>query len=163
MEIRWSTLAAEDLERIFQRIEKDNPTAARETVQAIYDGCRALKDFPHRGRPGRMNGRRELVFARTSPSIRSRRTPLKSPASITARRTGLRILPARLHSVRWKSVKETPRPRFTIPSTGNCMRGFLSSVKIYHAAMMGHSRVPTLFGPPHGGVWSVRPPVDRCE
>jgi toxin ParE1/3/4 len=63
MEVRWSTLAAEDLERIFQRIEKDNPTAARETVQAIYDGCRALKDFPHRGRPGRMNGRRELVFA----------------------------------------------------------------------------------------------------
>jgi hypothetical protein len=27
------------LERIFQRIEKDNPTVARNTVQAIYDGC----------------------------------------------------------------------------------------------------------------------------
>jgi toxin ParE1/3/4 len=62
MEIRWSPLAAEDLERIFQRIAKDNPTAAREIVQAIYDGCAALKDFPHRGRPGRINGRRELVF-----------------------------------------------------------------------------------------------------
>jgi toxin ParE1/3/4 len=63
VEVRWSTLATEDLERIFQHIEKDNPTAARETVQAIYDGCRALKDFPHLGRPGRMSGRRELVFA----------------------------------------------------------------------------------------------------
>ena len=62
MEIRWSRLAIEDLERIFARIKKDNPTAARETVQAIYDGCEALKDFPHRGRPGRMRGRRELVF-----------------------------------------------------------------------------------------------------
>jgi toxin ParE1/3/4 len=62
MEIRWSPFAAEDLERIFQRIAKDNPTAAREIVQAIYDGCAALKDFPHRGRPGRINGRRELVF-----------------------------------------------------------------------------------------------------
>ena len=63
MEVRWSTLAAEDLERIFHRIEKDNPAAARETVNAIYDGCRVLKDFPHSGRPGRMSGRRELVFS----------------------------------------------------------------------------------------------------
>jgi toxin ParE1/3/4 len=63
MEVRWSTLAAEDLERIFQRIEKDNPAAARETVKAIYDGCRVLKDFPYSGRPGRMSGRRELVFS----------------------------------------------------------------------------------------------------
>ena len=63
MEVRWSTPAAEDLEHIFRRIEKDNPTAARETVKAIYDGCEALRDFPHRGRPGRINGRRELVFS----------------------------------------------------------------------------------------------------
>jgi len=63
MEVRWSTLAVEDLEHIFQRIEKDNPTAARETVKAIYDGCRELSRFPYRGRPGRMSGRRELVFS----------------------------------------------------------------------------------------------------
>jgi toxin ParE1/3/4 len=62
MEVRWSTLAVEDLERIFQRIEKDNLTAARETVKAIYDGCQALSRFPHRGCPGRIRGRRELVF-----------------------------------------------------------------------------------------------------
>jgi len=42
MEVRWSTLAVEDLESIFHRIEKDNPTAARETVKAIYEGCREL-------------------------------------------------------------------------------------------------------------------------
>jgi plasmid stabilization system protein ParE len=62
MEVRWSTVAAEDLERIFDRIAQDNPTAARETVKAIYDGCQALTKFPHRGGPGRMSGRRELVF-----------------------------------------------------------------------------------------------------
>jgi plasmid stabilization system protein ParE len=45
MEVRWSTIAVKDLEHIFQRIEKDNPTAARETVKAIYDGCEALKDL----------------------------------------------------------------------------------------------------------------------
>jgi toxin ParE1/3/4 len=63
MEVRWSTLAVEDLERIFQHIAKDNPTAARETVKAIYDGCGVLKNFPYGGRPGRMSGRRELVFS----------------------------------------------------------------------------------------------------
>jgi toxin ParE1/3/4 len=63
MQVRWSTLAAEDLERIFQRIEKDNPVAAHKTVKAIYDGCQALSQFPHRGRPGRMSGRRELIFS----------------------------------------------------------------------------------------------------
>ena len=62
MEVWWSTPAANDLERIYRRIEKDNPTAAREVAKTIYDGCAGLKDFPHRGRPGRMQGRRELVF-----------------------------------------------------------------------------------------------------
>ncbi|MGP0095594.1 MAG: type II toxin-antitoxin system RelE/ParE family toxin [Terriglobales bacterium] len=42
---------AEDLERIFQHIAKDNPAAARDAVKAIYDGCGALHQFPHRGRP----------------------------------------------------------------------------------------------------------------
>jgi plasmid stabilization system protein ParE len=41
----------EDLEHMFQRIEKVNPTATRETVKTIYDGCEALTDFPHRAVP----------------------------------------------------------------------------------------------------------------
>jgi addiction module RelE/StbE family toxin len=63
MEVRWSTLAFEDLERIFKRISKDNPTAAERAVNTIYNGCTALQTFPFRGRIGRMKGRRELVFA----------------------------------------------------------------------------------------------------
>jgi toxin ParE1/3/4 len=62
MEIRWSPRASEDLERIFKRIPKDNPTSAREVVKTLYDGCTALKTFPNRGRIGRMKGRPELVF-----------------------------------------------------------------------------------------------------
>jgi toxin ParE1/3/4 len=62
MELRWSPQAAEDLERIFERIQKDNPSAAREVVKALYNGCAALTAFPNRGRAGRMKGRRELVF-----------------------------------------------------------------------------------------------------
>jgi toxin ParE1/3/4 len=56
-------LAAKELERIFKRIQQDNPTAAREVVRNIYDGCATLKDFPNLGRAGRVQGRRELPFA----------------------------------------------------------------------------------------------------
>ncbi len=61
-EIRWSALAAGDIERIYKRIREDNPAAARTIVKILYDGCTTLKIFPNRGRVGRMKGRRELVF-----------------------------------------------------------------------------------------------------
>jgi plasmid stabilization system protein ParE len=35
MEIRWSVPAAEDLERICQRIERDNPKAATRVAKTI--------------------------------------------------------------------------------------------------------------------------------
>jgi addiction module RelE/StbE family toxin len=64
MQVRWSLPAAEDLERICERIERDNPEAARRVARTIYDGCARLKDFPHLGRASsRMTGRWELVFA----------------------------------------------------------------------------------------------------
>jgi toxin ParE1/3/4 len=63
MEIRWAKLAARDLERIHQHIAKDNPGAAGDVIQTLYDGCSALSAFPERGRPSRMRGRRELVFS----------------------------------------------------------------------------------------------------
>jgi len=62
MEIRWSPQAAEDLERIAQRIHKDNPAAAREVAGTLYKGITELKTFPNRGRAGRIEGTRELVF-----------------------------------------------------------------------------------------------------
>ena len=37
MEIRWSPRAYEDLERVFERIQKDNPTAARDVIKKLYD------------------------------------------------------------------------------------------------------------------------------
>jgi toxin ParE1/3/4 len=63
MQVRWSRSAARDLERIFERIRKDNPSAAQRVVRTIYNGCAALQNFPKRGRSGRMKGRLELVFA----------------------------------------------------------------------------------------------------
>ncbi len=64
MEIRWSLPAAEDLEHICERIERDDPEAARRVAQTIYEGCARLKDFPNLGRASsRISGRRELVFS----------------------------------------------------------------------------------------------------
>jgi toxin ParE1/3/4 len=63
MRIRWSPEAAGDLERIVRRIQKDNPSAARNLANTIYEGVTSLKDFPHRGRSGRIEGSRELVLA----------------------------------------------------------------------------------------------------
>jgi len=55
--------AAEDLERICQRIERDNPEAARRVARTIYDGCASLKANPNIGRASnRIAGRRELLF-----------------------------------------------------------------------------------------------------
>lgn len=63
MEVRWSTSAFKDLERIFERIRKDNSAAAEKVVNTIYNACAALQTFPNSGRIGRMKGRRELVLA----------------------------------------------------------------------------------------------------
>ena len=61
MNVRWSALAAADMERIFAYVAKENPEAARGLVKALYDGASELRTFPLRGRVGRMPGRRELV------------------------------------------------------------------------------------------------------
>ena len=64
MEVRWTLPAAEDLERICERIERDNPEAARRVARTIYYECGRLKDFPNLGQASRrMAGRRELTFA----------------------------------------------------------------------------------------------------
>ena len=56
--------AVEDLERICQWIERDNPAAAQRVAPTIYDQCTRLKDFPHLGQASRrLTGRRELTFA----------------------------------------------------------------------------------------------------
>ena len=64
MQIRWSTPAAEDLERICEWIERDNPEAARRVAQKIYEGCARLAGFPGLGRISlRVPDHPELTFA----------------------------------------------------------------------------------------------------
>jgi addiction module RelE/StbE family toxin len=65
-QLRWSALAADDLERICERIGMDHPEAAHRVAHTIYTGCERLKDFPWLGRDSRrVAGWRELVFSPT--------------------------------------------------------------------------------------------------
>jgi plasmid stabilization system protein ParE len=45
MEVRWSLPAADDLQRICEWIERDNPEAARRVARTIYDGSEGLKQL----------------------------------------------------------------------------------------------------------------------
>jgi len=63
MEVRWSSEAADDLERIVIRVRQDNPQAARQLADTIYQCCADLPLFPNRGRRGRVASTREFVLA----------------------------------------------------------------------------------------------------
>jgi toxin ParE1/3/4 len=63
MQLRWSEEAAADLERITNYLFEETPQHAPELVRAIYNAPHALLTFPHRGRPGKKKGTRELVLS----------------------------------------------------------------------------------------------------
>jgi toxin ParE1/3/4 len=63
MRLRWSDEAAEDLERITNYLFAETPQHASDLVRAIYNAPQALLQSPHRGRPGKKEGTRELVLS----------------------------------------------------------------------------------------------------
>jgi addiction module RelE/StbE family toxin len=63
MRLRWTTPATNDLYKIVQHIQQDNPVAASTVAETLYTGCSSLENFPHLGRKGRIAGTRELIFS----------------------------------------------------------------------------------------------------
>ena len=63
MRVRWTTDAADDLERICDFIAESRPKSARKVAKTIVDGVGILELFPNRGRAGRVESTREFVFA----------------------------------------------------------------------------------------------------
>ena len=59
--IRWTTEASNPFEVAVKYIQQDNPDAARRVAQAVLDRIEQLATFPGIGRPGEINGTRELV------------------------------------------------------------------------------------------------------
>jgi plasmid stabilization system protein ParE len=62
MRVRWTTAAADDFTRVVERIRAENPKAAHRVAQTIYKGIALLATLPNRGRVGRAENTRELVF-----------------------------------------------------------------------------------------------------
>lgn len=61
VKLEWLELARGDLLGIINYISDDNPDAAQRLKNDIEAKIDQLLDFPKIGRPGRINGTRELV------------------------------------------------------------------------------------------------------
>ena len=64
MRVRWTTDAADDLGRICDHVARERPEAARRIALDVLRAIEDLRTFPNRGRPGRVQGTRELVLTR---------------------------------------------------------------------------------------------------
>ena len=62
MRVRWTTDAADDLERICDYIAQDRPEAARRVALSVVERIGTLEAFPRLGRSGRVPGTRELAL-----------------------------------------------------------------------------------------------------
>lgn len=62
MSIRWTQRAEADLTTQCDHIAKDDPALAAKIGMDIFATVSGLNDFPFRGRSGRVEGTRELVF-----------------------------------------------------------------------------------------------------
>jgi toxin ParE1/3/4 len=65
VKLRWTDGAVEDLRSAYEYREAENPQAAIDTADRIVSAVERLAQFPHMGRPGRVENSRELVVAGT--------------------------------------------------------------------------------------------------
>ena len=63
MRLEWTHAASRDLDLVAKYISRDNPAAAITTVRRIIRQTSMLAEHPGMGRPGRVEGTRELVIA----------------------------------------------------------------------------------------------------
>jgi toxin ParE1/3/4 len=63
--LRWTDGAVEDLQAAHNYLEAENPKAAADALARIMTGVERLEQFPYMGRPGRVEGSRELVVTGT--------------------------------------------------------------------------------------------------
>lgn len=63
MRIRWTPAAAQDLENISNYLNRHRAQYRHPTLRKLYHRIKALKDSPYLGRPGSVEGTRELLFS----------------------------------------------------------------------------------------------------
>jgi toxin ParE1/3/4 len=66
LRLEWSAFALADRDAIFDYIEQDSPRAAVAMDDRIREQVEKLMDYPNSGRPGRVDGTRELVITGTA-------------------------------------------------------------------------------------------------
>jgi toxin ParE1/3/4 len=66
LKLQWSNSAEQDLDQIYAFIAIDSPRSAAGVGNRILQAAEALRSFPRKGRPGRLDGTRELVVSQTS-------------------------------------------------------------------------------------------------
>lgn len=65
MKVVWSRPALANLDSAYRFISEDHPGAAARVIGRIKEAVKALQRHPEIGRPGRLEGTRELVVAGT--------------------------------------------------------------------------------------------------
>ena len=68
MKLKWTRPALQDLRHLYEYITDDNPSAVARMVTRIQEAAERLKNHPQMGRPGWVQGTRELVIA-ASPYV----------------------------------------------------------------------------------------------
>jgi toxin ParE1/3/4 len=63
MRIRWTAPAVADMQSINDYLKDHHPQYRQPTMRKLYKEIRALKDTPYRGRAGRVEGTREILFS----------------------------------------------------------------------------------------------------
>ena len=66
MRVRLSPRARQDLHELVRQIARDSPRSARLVRDRIEEAIQQLKVHPESGRPGRVDGTRELVIPHTA-------------------------------------------------------------------------------------------------
>jgi addiction module RelE/StbE family toxin len=62
MRVRWTPAAAADLQQISDYLRERHPRYRQATLRKLYETIRRLGDVPHLGKPGRVEGTREILF-----------------------------------------------------------------------------------------------------
>ena len=62
MRIRWTPAAAADLQHVSDYLKDHHPHYRQPTMRKVYAAIQSLREWPHRGRVGREEGTRELLF-----------------------------------------------------------------------------------------------------
>lgn len=66
MKIAWTRLAVADLNNAYEYIAAERPSSAIQIIERIEKSIDSIRKHPQLGRPGRVDGTRELIIPGTA-------------------------------------------------------------------------------------------------